>query len=180
MTLRREAILRTLLEQGVELAERIGVTNARDAKRYEEAGELRDWIDRVGLSENLAARRCTAHDLGLPPLVVSEKERIQNQVREIFENAATRIHVQKKGETISVWANFYEGYHPDGWMVFAISGDPDAHQDYDLPGRDYIPHRLYEDRPADPDSVKQCPGCKMAIYDDAALDGWCTNCNPNL
>lgn len=26
--------------------------------------------------------------------------------------------------------------------------------------------------------VRQCPGCSMAIYDDAAKDGWCTNCKP--
>lgn len=23
-----------------------------------------------------------------------------------------------------------------------------------------------------------CPGCKMAIYDLAAAEGWCTDCNP--
>ncbi len=28
--------------------------------------------------------------------------------------------------------------------------------------------------------VKTCPGCHSAIYDDAAKNGWCTDCNPNL
>lgn len=25
----------------------------------------------------------------------------------------------------------------------------------------------------------ECPGCFMAIYEGAAKDGWCTDCNPN-
>ena len=29
-----------------------------------------------------------------------------------------------------------------------------------------------------PQAVVTCPGCKSAIYDDAARDGWCTDCNP--
>jgi len=26
---------------------------------------------------------------------------------------------------------------------------------------------------------KECPGCHLAIYEQAAIDGWCTDCNPN-
>ena len=24
----------------------------------------------------------------------------------------------------------------------------------------------------------ECPGCHLALYDQAAIDGWCTDCNP--
>ncbi len=27
--------------------------------------------------------------------------------------------------------------------------------------------------------IVTCPGCQMVLYDQAAIDGWCTDCNPD-
>ena len=178
MTVDKRRSVGGMFEEAFELIERIGLWNTRNANRHEETSELLDWLERARHFDD-PVRYCTADDLGLPPRVVSQKDHIQSLAKEVIESAFTRVHIQHKGETISVWVNFYDDWDPMGWVVIAISGDPlRGRQEYDRPGYDYDPQMFYEQRPKS-EPVKQCPGCKMAIYDQAARDGWCTNCNPD-
>jgi len=89
----------------------------------------------------------------------------QTQIREKWEGVRNRI-----GNALV--------YSMEGWNILI---DELCELDIRITAIGNLPETLTVrnvERPVSEFEGKTCPGCKMAIYDKAADDGWCTDCDP--